>query len=121
MQGWNAEDAVRRGEEAAGDHKLKIQQAKADQTAVMAANGLDISQGTPVSILDDTQYMGDVDIARIRTNAGREAWGSRVGQRNSMATASMLDAQGSAIKPGQSALMAAGSSLASNWSAFKTS
>jgi len=118
LQGQMAEDAIARGNRDAQDHMQKAAIMKSSQRAAIAANGIDVSQGSPASILDDTDYMAKVDVGRIKGNARREAWGYKVGQTNASNTALMLDAQGDNINPGMNALMSGVSSVASNWSAF---
>ena len=118
LQGVMAGDAMQRGREAAQDVMRKVGQEKATQTAVMAANGLDVSQGTPASLLDDTQYMGDIDLGRVKRNAQREAWGFNVQANNYRNTASMLKATGDNINPAMDGVLAAAGSVAGNWSAF---
>lgn len=111
-------DAMARGREAAQDHMRQISGAKATQTAVMAANGLDISQGTPASLLEDTQMMGDMDLKRIQKNTKREAWGFGVQANNFRNSANMYGATADNINPVASGLIAGAGSVASNWSAF---
>lgn len=118
LQGQMAEDAIARGNRDAQDYMQKAAMMKSSQKAAIAANGIDVSQGSPASILDDTDYMAKVDVGRIKDNARRETWGYKVGQTNASNTALMLDAQGDNINPGMNALMSGVSSVASNWSAF---
>ena len=119
LQKIAANDAIAEGEQAAQDHMRKVSQMKADQTVVAAANGLDVSQGTPASLLADTQYMGDIDTARIKRNAKRQAWGHGVDGTNMTNTASMLGATADGINPAVSGLLAGAGSVASNWGAIK--
>ena len=111
-------DAMARGREAAQDHMRQVSGMKASQSAVMAANGLDISQGTPASLLEDTQMMGDIDLQRIKQNAKREAWGFGVQANNFRNSANMYGATADNINPVASGLIAGAGSVASNWSAF---
>lgn len=115
LQKIAANDAIAEGEQAAQDQMRQVSQVKADQTAVAAANGLDISQGTPASLLADTQYMGDIDTARIKRNAKRQAWGHGVEATNMTNTANMFGATADGINPAASGLLAAAGSVASNW------
>ena len=47
----------------------------------MAANGVDLSSGSPLDILGDTAMYGELDALTIRSNAEREAYGYRVQSR----------------------------------------
>lgn len=118
LQDQAARDAMQRGKQAAQDHMRQVGQFKAEQTAVLAASGMDISQGTPASLLDDTQYMGDLDLRRIQQNAKREAWGYRVEAGNMRSTANMLGATADNINPIMGGILGAAGSVASNWQAF---
>jgi hypothetical protein len=121
LQKIAANDAIAEGEQAAQDQMRQVSQVKADQTAVAAANGLDISQGTPASLLADTQYMGDIDTARIKRNAKRQAWGHGVEATNMTNTANMFGATADGINPAASGLLAAAGSVASNWGGISKS
>lgn len=118
LQNIQAQDALALGRQEAKDHMRQVSGMKASQTAVMAANGLDVSQGTPQSLLDDTQYMGDIDQARIKRNAKREAWGYQVGATNATNTANMIGATADNISPVADGLLATAGSVASNWKLF---
>lgn len=72
-----ADDATERGIEAERQQRMKTQQVLGRQKAAMAANGLDISSGSPVDILSDTARFGEYDALTIRSNAEREAYGYR--------------------------------------------
>lgn len=121
LQKIAANDAIAEGEQAAQDQMRKVSQMKADQTVVAAANGLDVSQGTPASLLADTQYMGDIDTARIKRNAARQAWGHGVDGTNMTNTANMLGATADGINPVADGLLAGAGSVASNWGGISKS
>lgn len=72
-----AVDALARGDIAAASAVRKGNQLQGRQRAVMAARGVDLTQGSPLAILQDTQYFTDIDAATVRSNAAREAWGYR--------------------------------------------
>jgi hypothetical protein len=58
-------------------HRRKVQQAIGGQRAALAANGLDLSSGTPLDLVTETAALGEEDALNIRFNAAREAWGFR--------------------------------------------
>jgi hypothetical protein len=70
---WRASDAIRRGQQEAFALRLKQAQVTGTQRASFAARGLSLNEGSPLAILSDTSYMGDVDAATIRDNAEKEA------------------------------------------------
>ena len=102
---WQAQDAVTRGNAALETHQRKVAMLKGTQTASMAARGLDLSDGTPINILSDTDYFGKVDGNTITANAAREAWGYKVQGNNSVANSTLMDWQNGGISPGRAAGM----------------
>lgn len=107
---WNAEDAIARGGEAANLKAREAERLRGTQVARLASNGLDISSGTPLAILEDTMFMGQQDANTIRNNAAREAWGFEVQGAQNSASSLMYSAAAKAEKPA----MAAGTSLLSS-------
>lgn len=97
------QDALDRGQ---GDQEAlgrKIGGLRGQQTANMAANGLDLTSGTPAAVLAQTDYYGLEDQRTVANNTAREAAG--FGYRGDMARATS-----GSIDPG----MAAGASLLTN-------
>lgn len=75
---WQAGDAQRRGAEATAATRRKYMSLQGTQRANMAARGLDITDGSANSILQDTSFFGQYDENTVRANAAREAWGYKV-------------------------------------------
>ena len=71
------QDILARGEEEAAVYQRKVQQLQGRQTAAAGAQGLDITQGSVAAIQRETATMAQQDLATIRENARREAWGVR--------------------------------------------
>jgi hypothetical protein len=122
LQEQAAADTEQRGKTEAANHMRQVQAMKGKQQTAMAANGLALNEGSALSLLEDTQFMGEYDAETIKSNAGRDAWGQRVGAMNSQAesnnlktSASFSKMKGKQIKPGMSALTSAAGSVASNW------
>lgn len=74
---YQAQDAQRRGEEEAAQARRQAQQLAGAQRATMSSRGLDISEGTPADILDQTDFFGQEDARISRANAAKEAWALR--------------------------------------------
>lgn len=108
------DDAIMRGGEEANRVQREAERMRGTQVARLASNGLDISSGTPLAILEDSMFFGQQDAAMARNNAAREAWGYDVQGQNAMASAGMYSNAAKAQKPGQ----AAGLSLLSSSSQF---
>jgi hypothetical protein len=102
-----AVDALQRGDMASQQVRRKYDQLGGTQRAAMAARGLDIGEGSALSILEDTAYFGELDQRTVRANAAREAWGYRVQGSNFQANSMFLQSQSDNTNP----LMSAGLSL----------
>jgi len=85
MAEYQAEDALARGEKDAMNVRRKGAAIGADQRATMAARGLDLGEGTALSLLDQTDYFSATDVATTRGNAGKEAYALKA-QANNFAT-----------------------------------
>ena len=73
-----AKDSERRGENEKTDHLRKVAAFKSDQTTRMAANGLALNEGSPLSLLEDTEFFGNLDAENIKYNRDLEAWQHRL-------------------------------------------
>lgn len=69
----NAANERQTGIEEARLQRMKTMQAVGSQQAAMAANGMDITQGTSLDIIEDTAAMGELDALQIQTNYERKA------------------------------------------------
>lgn len=107
MAEWQAADAIKRGDRAAGVSRMRTRQFKGGQRAAMAANGVDLSFGSALDILNDTDQFGEIDAETIRDNAAREAWALRQQAAGLSVDATMYRARAA----GESPLMAASTSL----------
>lgn len=67
-----ARDALERGKIEEQAQRQKTAQILGQQTAGMAANGLDLGFGSPLDLLVDTAVMGEIDALTIRSNTYRE-------------------------------------------------
>lgn len=94
-----SEDAKLRGEKEASKKKKETKQMIGAQRAALAAQGIEINEDTALLIQEDTAGIGAQDVATIRNNAWREAWGYDVqaldytGQANMAQTASKFKAK----------------------------
>lgn len=69
----NADQKRQEGIEEARMQRIKTAQNVASQQAAMAANGIDISSGTALDVVEDTAAMGELDALTIRYNKETEA------------------------------------------------
>jgi hypothetical protein len=115
---WAAEDAVERGNAAISEKTRQAAALKGTQIASMAARGLDLSEGTPLNILTDTDIMLQQDVDTLKNNASREAWSARVRGSNSSAEASLLNRKAENENPwlvGAGTMASGLGSVASRW------
>ena len=77
-----ARDVLERAEFDVNRYRLQEAQVIGAQRAAFGAAGVDINVGTPADIQAETRDIAAQDIAQIRLNAEREAWGIRAQARN---------------------------------------
>lgn len=115
---WQAQDALVRGANAEQSQRLKTAALKGTQRAQLAARGVALDEGSALNILNDTDYIGNLDAATVRDNAAREAWGYRNQGAGYASDATMLSSRASAENPllsGASSLLTSAGSVADNW------
>jgi hypothetical protein len=79
---WNANlaerqaaDAVARGAKAEQRHRQGVKGLVGAQRAALAAQGIEINDGSALDVQADTVQLGELDALTLRNNAAREAWG----------------------------------------------
>lgn len=77
MAEWQARDAERRGDEAANRHRAQVTRMIGSQRAALAAQGVNVEDGSAAEVQLDTAMLGEMDALTIRNNAAREALGYR--------------------------------------------
>lgn len=107
IAGWQAEDAIKRGNKDAMRVKTRANRLKGAQRAGFGANGVDMTTGSALQILSDTEYFGELDATTAKDNAAKEAWALRNQAMGFSAEAGLMQGRADAEKP----LMAAGTSL----------
>lgn len=115
---WQAQNEIEKGQEAEVEQRRKIAALKGSQRAGLAAKGLDISTGSALNILTDTDYLGELDVLNIRSNAERAAWAARVQGSNEAANATLLSMRAEAENPllaGAGTFLSGAGSVADRW------
>lgn len=69
----NAAQERQSGIEEARMQRIKTLQAIGSQQTAMAANGMDVTSGTSLDIIEDTSAMGELDALSIQYNAEKKA------------------------------------------------
>lgn len=95
-----AKDAVERGATEEQRKRQEVARIKGQQTAAMAANGVDLTFGSPLDTLVDTAVLGELDALTIRTNAYRESYEHKVDAVNKRAGAELSRMQGKSAMQG---------------------
>lgn len=73
-----SQDAIRRGEKDASDHRKRVRRLIGAQRAALAAQGIEVNDDSALDIQLDTAGEGAMDELTIKNNAWRESWGYRV-------------------------------------------
>jgi len=113
-----AEAALMVGQHQAQASMMATANLKSTQTAHLAANGVDLGEGSAARTLASTDIMGKIDANTIEANAVRAAWGYRTQQTNYENDARMRQASAAAISPTLAAgtsLLTSATAVAPNW------
>lgn len=98
-----AADEKRIGMEQASEHLRKVRAIKGTQRATFAARGLSLESGSPLDIMESTDFFGGVDAERIAQNSYYSAWARQGGAASARGDAAMYRASAGAQNPAGSA------------------
>ncbi|MEX3628261.1 MAG: hypothetical protein VB138_01115 [Burkholderia sp.] len=73
-----AQSALSAGQQQIATQTLKAGQLKSSQRAAMAANGVDLGEGSAAEVQQSGDIVKDIDMDTLRANAARAAMGYRV-------------------------------------------
>lgn len=113
-----AQDAEAQGQREAAAARRATSQQRGSARVALAANGLELNAGTPMSLLDDIDYFGQVDQANISNSTAKNAWQIRNRAAIAENDAATLRNSASQINPGMSlasTLITGGSKVADKW------
>lgn len=113
-----AQSTLLQGQQEENKVQLRTAALKGTQRASLAANGIDLGEGSAAQIQASTDMMGKIDADTVAANALRTAWGYRQQGTNYSNQALMDKASASAISPFGSAmgtLMTSASRVAGGW------
>lgn len=116
----NRDYALATGETEASRYGMKARQDLGNIRAAAGASGLDIGSGSKAMVQDSQQFVTGIDLAQIRNNAARKAYGYTVEADADSRQATMLDrASSDASKAGGikalSSLISGTTSVADKW------
>jgi len=118
LAGWQADDAIARGETAAASVQMQGDQVKGQARVALAANGVDLGYGSALQAITDTDYATAVDVNQTRANASREAWGYRTQQRQATDRSSAASSGAGQVSPWLStgtSLLGSATAISSRW------
>jgi hypothetical protein len=115
---WEAQDALKLGQREEQGVRMRTAGMKSDQTASLAARGLDIGAGSALRMLTDTDFMGEIDALTVRDDARRAAWGKREQAKGAVTDAGILSSRAKAESPfgaAFSTLLGSAGKVAETW------
>lgn len=107
IAGDKSEFAVQIGNTQIQSSQINTANTFGAQRAAMAANGIDLGEGSATDVLATTKYLGDRDALTIKDNAARQAWAYQTEAQNFSAEGQYDSSVAKSISP----LMAGASSL----------
>lgn len=113
-----AQQEMRRGESAVAAVSRNAGAVKGAQRAAMAANGINLGDGSAAEVLTSTDIAKEEDINTITANAVRAAWGQRMESTNFRNDALAKRAGADSISPGSSgvtSLLGSATNIATSW------
>lgn len=114
----SAQSVMLQGEQQAHQSQLRTAQLKGTQRAGLAANGVDLGEGSPARVLANTEVMGAIDVDTVQANAVRAAWGYRTQATNYENQAAFNTTSADNISPlaaGATSLLGSAGAVAGNW------
>ena len=117
-----AQSVLRQGQREVGRVTMQAGQLKSRQRASMAANGVDLTEGSAAELQDSTDIMKEIDSATVEMNSIRSAWGYRTQGVSQQNQADGARASASGISPfGRAAtsLIGSATNVASSWYDYK--
>ena len=115
-----AQGELQRGQREEQSVRLRTAQLKSSQRVALAANGVDLGQGTATDILTSTDVMGEMDANTVAANALRSAFGYRTQALNY--TNEARTRRESAPSPGMAlatSLMGSATSVSEKWTGLQ--
>lgn len=114
----SAQSVLSQGQQQIGALTLKAGQLKSSQRANMAANGLDLGEGSAAEVQASTDIMKSIDSNTINANAVRAANAARTQSVNYANQSLLQGASAASMSPfsaGASSLLTSASGVASSW------
>lgn len=94
-----AQHALYQGQQQVAQQTMRAGHLKSAQRASMAANGIDLGEGSAAEVQASTDILKEIDSNTIEANAVRSAWGYRTQATNYSNEALIKRATGDSISP----------------------
>lgn len=122
MADYQGSQALLIGQQLEQNERLKTAQSIGSARTAMAANGIDLGEGTANDVLTTTTMMGERDALTIKDNAARQKWAYSVQAMNYRAEAQTDQAMSDSIDPTMAAvgsLLTGATGVASSYYNYK--
>lgn len=113
-----AQQELARGNAQVAELTSRAGQVKSAQRAALAANGVDLGEGSAAEVLTSTDIQKEQDVNTITANAVRAAWGQRMQATNFRNEALSRRASANSISSGlaaASSLLGSATAIAGTW------
>jgi hypothetical protein len=115
---WQRSESLQRGEAEAQAAMREQAALVGRQRAALAANGVDVTEGSALDLIASTRFLGQMDVNTIQANAAREAWGADVQGMNYTADSNLNRWKADSINPTMTGVLTGASSLLSSASSY---
>lgn len=115
---WQAKDAAERGAQGEMENRRKYARLAGAQRAALASQGLDMSEGSALALLGDTELYSTLDSTNIKANTEREVWARKNQVNDANAQAGLYQMQADNISPGMAfgaTLLNSAGSVSERW------
>lgn len=112
---WAALEDGRKQEQR---YMMELSKLRGQQSVAAATAGLDLSYGSVKDVEETTNMVADMDLATLRLNAGRQAFGLQMQSINQLREAQFAQTTAGGISPllaGTSSLLGNAGQVAQNW------
>lgn len=113
-----AQSALSQGQQQVGMITQRAGDIKSAQRASMAANGIDLGEGSAAEVQASTDLSKQIDANTATANAVRAAWGYRMQVTNDQNAALMSQTSANSISPGMAgatSLLGSAGKVAQSW------
>lgn len=114
----SAQQELAKGQAAVASTTRRAGEVKSAQRTAMAANGIDLGEGSAAEVLTSTDILKEEDVDTLTANAVRAAWGQRIEATNYKNEALTKRAGARSISPlmaGATSLLGSSAQIASSW------